>query len=74
VICVSLTTATPVAADPPRVTAVAPVNPLPLMMTAAPDAPGPIEATIGAGALGAVDDFPSSPHRHIYTPHRCDPF
>ena len=53
VIEVALTTATPVAATPPKVTLVAPVNVVPVMVTLVPPAMGPefglTEVTVGPG-------------------------
>jgi hypothetical protein len=52
---VLLTTFTPVAAVPPRLTVAPATNPEPVMVTAVPPATGPefgvIELTVGAGLL-----------------------
>ena len=52
VICVALLTVKPLAAVPPKVTAVAPVKPEPLMVTVVPPVLGPVvgemPVTVGA--------------------------
>src|SRR3954449_4516558 len=70
----SLSTFSPVPGDPPKVTAVAPVNPLPVTVTVVPPAAGPpiglIAVTAGAGGASLSTRMLSRPQ---LSPSVCRP-
>ena len=64
-ICVALTTVTPVAALPPKLTTVAPVKSVPVIVTLVPPAGGPLNGltpvTVGGDLMTEAFRIPASP-------------